>query len=70
MIPSSYQAWRHCIERDCGLALSASYIDERIRSLRNTQDFRTEQFIRRYGAAYHAQVLAWFAHAAAEQATS
>lgn len=68
MIPDSYSAWRHCIEVDCGLPLTAAFIHERLEALGDPRDFRTEQFVRHYGAAHLARVQAWFAQAQRELA--
>jgi hypothetical protein len=63
MIPQSYSAWRHCIEVDCGIALTEAFIRERIAALHDPHDFRTEQFIRCYGQAHLERVRVWFAEA-------
>ncbi|NRA42702.1 MAG: hypothetical protein HRU21_10415 [Pseudomonadales bacterium] len=63
MIPTDYQSWHHCITVDCGITLSASYIQQRLTALNNLSDFRTQQFIRLYGKSHHQQVLGWFQQA-------
>jgi len=64
IIPDSYQAWRHCIEVECGLHLTPDYIQQRISALDNPADFHTQQFVRRWGEAHRQQVLGWFRQAA------
>jgi hypothetical protein len=66
MIPDSYPAWRHCIEMDCGIPLTATFIRERIAALDDLGDFRTEQFVRLYGQAHLNRVRDWFAQALGE----
>lgn len=66
MIPDTYAAWRHCIEVDCGIPLTAPYVRERIAALGDPRDFRTEQFQRLYGEAHLARVRGWFAQALTE----
>lgn len=63
--PYNYKTWHHCITVDCGLKLTPDYIDERIASLQDKNDFRTKQFIRLYGNQYKENVIAWFKQAQA-----
>jgi len=64
MIPSTYADWRHCIERDCGIPLTAAFIAARVADLRDPHSHHTQQFLRLYGPEHQARVLAWFAQAA------
>jgi len=64
IIPRTYEAWRHCIEVECGLRLTPDYIRQRIAALENPQDFHTQQFVRCWGEAHRVQVLDWFRQAA------
>jgi hypothetical protein len=66
MIPLDYAEWRRCIEVDCGLVLSPTYIDERVAELSDTSHFRTAQFTRLYGDGHRQRVLEWFARARRE----
>lgn len=63
MIPQTYADWRRCIEVDCGLTLTPSFIAERIEELSDPRRERTAQFVRRYGDAHRQQVLGWFRQA-------
>jgi len=63
VIPQNYEQWHHCITVECGIKLTASYIDDRIRSLTDKADFRTQQFIQLYGEDHHHSVLTWFQEA-------
>lgn len=65
IIPHDYETWHHCITVDCGLELTPDYIQERISSLQNKKDFRTQQFVRLYGRQHRLNVLAWFQRAQA-----
>ena len=64
MIPDNYQAWRRCIEVDCGLRLTPEFVAERIAALENTQDVRTRQFLDCYGEPHRRRVLDWFRQSA------
>lgn len=66
MIPSTYPEWRRCIEQDCRIPLTPDFIAARIADLRDAGSHHTQQFLKRYGPAHHARVLAWFAQAQAE----
>lgn len=68
VVPSSYAAWRHCIEIHCGIPLERAYIAQRLSALQTMQDFHTQQFVRRWGEAHKQQVIAWFHQAAADAA--
>ena len=68
VVPTTYEDWKHCITAICGIPLTASYVDERIAALTNSEDFHTQKFIERWGANHHARTLAWFNQAAEELA--
>ena len=63
IIPHSFETWHHCITVECRIKLSAQYIKDRIASLQNPNDFRTEQFVRLYGDTHRKNVLGWFKQA-------
>ncbi len=64
--PRTYDEWRRCITVDCGIALTPSFIDERLLALRDPSDANTDQFIEQYGERYLALVIEWFEHARSE----
>ena len=64
MIPTTYDDWRRCIERDCGIPLTPEFIAARIDDLRDPRSHHTQQFVKRYGPEHHARVVAWFEQAA------
>jgi hypothetical protein len=70
MIPTTYADWRRCIERDCGIPLTADFIAARLADLRDPRSHPTQQFLRVYGPEHHARVLAWFTQAASESASA
>lgn len=63
-VPKTYADWERCITVDCGLNLTASFIDARIKALEDRDDYRTKKFIEYWGPAHHAQTLKWFHEAA------
>ncbi|MCH2191376.1 MAG: hypothetical protein MK188_10670 [Gammaproteobacteria bacterium] len=60
IIPTNFEEWKHCIEVECGLKLSKQFIEMRIKSMEDSTEHYTQQFIKRYGNQYHLQVLGWF----------
>ncbi|WP_309546585.1 hypothetical protein [Xanthomonas phaseoli] len=43
--------------------LTAAFIAQRLAALRAPGDHHTQQFLRRWGAQHHTQVIAWFERA-------
>lgn len=43
MIPTTYAAWRHCIEVHCQIPLSADFVAKRLKELEDQQVYSTEQ---------------------------
>lgn len=68
-IPQTYAEWRHCIEVECGIHLTAAFIQARLAALGDVQAEETQRFRRLYGDAHWKRVLAWFERAAGEIAT-
>jgi hypothetical protein len=62
-IPATYADWRRCIEVDCGIALTAAFINERLAALGNLRDEHTRRFCDLYGDAHLATVVRWFEQA-------
>lgn len=65
-IPQSYAEWRHCIEVECGIPLSAGFLAERIRVLTQGEAEETRRFRRLYGEEHWQRVVSWFRRAAEE----
>lgn len=65
-IPSSYESWRHCIEKKCGLSLTPDYIAARLTALRDERDAHTRDFLRVYGEPHLRATVAWFERAQSE----
>ena len=66
IVPQSYDAWRHCIEVECGIALTAPWIEQRLVALQDGRDHHTQRFVQLWGQAHHARVLGWFQQALEE----
>lgn len=56
----TYDDWKHCITVECGIPLTAAYVDERIAALKNPNDHHTRKFRSEWGDAHLAKVIGWF----------
>lgn len=65
-MPATYVEWRHCIEVECAIALTATFVATRLQSLGNAGSEEAARFIRLYGKAHWQNVLGWFAQAQVE----
>ncbi|MEW6037453.1 MAG: hypothetical protein AB1648_04275 [Pseudomonadota bacterium] len=65
-VPQTYSAWRHCIEVECGIPLTAAFLQARLAALRDEEAGEARRFRRLYGDAHWLRVLGWFEHAAQE----
>jgi len=63
---SSYQDWRVCIEKSCGIPLTRDFINKRMGVLSETQTEESVRFIQRYGEDHYRKVLSWFQKARSE----
>lgn len=62
----TYEQWKHCITRVCGIPLTLPYIEERIAALRNPADHETRRFISSWGEPHLQRVIGWFLQARQE----
>ncbi len=69
-LPTTYAEWRHCITVSCAIELTAAYIAQRLRALRDPSDRMTDRFTQLYGADHLARVVAWFEQASDESPTT
>jgi len=70
VIPSSYEAWRDCITIRCGIPLTESYIQSRLKELNRTDHPKTREFLRLYGSDHLQRTISWFRRAGEELAAS
>ncbi len=59
MIPKSFEEWRRCIVVDCGVELTASFIEERLLVFGNRQHPETMKFVALYGENHLNNVVNW-----------
>jgi hypothetical protein len=60
IIPGSYADWRHCIEVDCGLALTPEFVTSRIEALTRPASEEARRFAALYGSKHLQRVIGWF----------
>ncbi len=59
-IPQSYDEWRHCITVRCGIPLTQTFVEGRIKELRDGDHRRTREFREKYGPDHLNRVIGWF----------
>ncbi len=60
MIPGTFQEWRNCIEKGCGIELTTTFVTERLRILQDKKHTETKNFLRLYGEDHLKQVIDWY----------
>lgn len=66
MIPDTYQEWRDCIVNDCGIALTETFIQQRLDILKSESHQETKRLVSLYGKAHLEKLIAWFTAAGTE----
>lgn len=59
MLPQSFEAWRHCITVDCGIALTPAFAKTRLTVYLNPDHPETKDFARRYGEQHLRNIISW-----------
>ena len=70
VIPYSYATWRHCINVECGIPLTAEFVQKRLDILSNPKEYETQRFVECYGVTHLQNVLSWFGEAARQNASA
>lgn len=63
MIPRTFQEWKTCIEEKCKIALTPSFVSERLRILQDTSHKETQSFMKHYGKDHLMQIIDWYKQA-------
>ncbi|AMJ88474.1 MULTISPECIES: hypothetical protein [Alteromonas] len=63
IIPLSYEQWKHCIIVECGIPLTATFVDERIAAMSDVKNEYTRQFLICYGKNHYENTLRWLTQA-------
>lgn len=62
----TYQDWKHCITKLCGIPLTASYVAGRLTDLRDPANHTTQKFVAMWGEEHRLRVIGWFEQAQQE----
>jgi len=60
MIPHTFEEWKNCIEKDCGIPLTRKFAQQRLKVYSNSKHPETKQFAKTYGKEHVKRVLHWF----------
>lgn len=60
MIPTTFTAWKKCIEIDCRINLSKSFAIKRLEILQNKNHNETQQFLKLYGENHLNNIISWY----------
>ena len=60
MISKTYEQWKFCIIKKCGISLTFESIEERLSVLSNEQNKERNKFIELYGQEHLNNVIDWF----------
>ena len=62
----SYEDWKHCITKLCGIPLTGPYIEQRLTDLRDPANYTTQKFVAMWGNHHRLRVIDWFEQAQQE----
>ena len=60
MIPQTFEQWKQCIEKDCGIILTKQFARERLAIFENAENGETKKFITVYGEHHLQNIIQWF----------
>jgi hypothetical protein len=59
-IPTTYEAWVHCITVKCKIPLTPEFARQRIAALGDPKSAEAVKFEQLYGEAHRARVVEWY----------
>lgn len=63
MIPQNYEQWKHCIENDCGIKLTPTFVQGRLKVFEDASNAETIKFQLLYGKKHLQNVVNWLIQA-------
>ncbi len=63
---ATYEDWKHCITKLCGIPLTPDYIEKRITELSDANNDHTKRFIDVWGEPHLNRTVGWFKQAKQE----
>lgn len=58
-IPTTFEAWVHCITVTCKIALTPEFARQRIAALGDVKSAEAIKFVQLYGESHRARVVEW-----------
>jgi hypothetical protein len=59
-LPTTYEAWFHCITVKCQIALTPAFARERIAAMGDARSAEVAKFVQMYGEPHRARVVEWY----------
>ena len=59
MIPQTFEQWKNCIVKDCGIDLSKNFITQRLSVYQNRSSQETKKFVSLYGEQHLNNIINW-----------
>lgn len=59
-IPTTYEAWVHCMTVKCKITLTPEFAWQRIAALGDTKSDEAVKFVQLYGEPHRARVVEWY----------
>jgi len=60
MIPKDFESWRICITKQCQIALTSDFAQQRLSIYKQLEHPETKLFIQWYGLAHYQRIINWF----------
>jgi hypothetical protein len=59
MIPQTFEQWKFCIEKNCGIKITKAFVEERLAVYENASNEETKKFIALYGQEHLKNIITW-----------
>jgi hypothetical protein len=59
MIPQTFAEWKHCIEYECKIQLTQTFVKKRLAVYQDPQNAETKKFISLYGKQHLNNIIQW-----------
>jgi hypothetical protein len=59
MIPQTFEQWKECIQKDCGITLTKKFASERLAVYEDAESSDTKKFITLYGKQHLQNIIQW-----------
>lgn len=59
MMPSTFDEWKYCIVKKCGIELTKEFAQKRLLVYGNEQNEETQKFVSLYGKKHLENIIKW-----------